>query len=152
MVADRIVLNETLAYFLKKALNMYYRHPTENIVFEIPDAWFHADRLSNFVHKESAFIATSNPDWPTVLLPVRDIQAPRRNVGVVGLHEDRTKSLLHAFLEGTPVPPLEVNKLHGQIAGQFSIRDGYHRYFVSIALGFTMLPVSIRPYFDINAL
>ena len=131
---------------------MYCRHPTEDIEFEIPDSWLLAAGVSNFVPKESAFVATSNPDWPTVLLPVSDIQAPKRDVGVVGLHEDRTKSLLRAFLEGTPVAPLEVHECPGQIAGRFSVRDGYHRYFASIAVGFTMLPVSIRPYLNFNAL
>ena len=131
---------------------MDYQHPSEDITFEIPDAWLRATGASNFVPRELAFVATSNPDYPTILLPVSDIQAPRRDVGVRGLHEDRTRSLLRAFVEGTPVPPLEVHRLPEQITGQFSVRDGYHRYFASIALGFTNLPVSIRPYFDFNAL
>ena len=130
---------------------MRYQHPTEEIEFEIPDEWWVAAGVSNFVSKTSAFVATFNPDWPTVLVPFSDVQAPKRDVGVIGLHEDRTTSLLRAFIDGTPVPPIEVHVPLGQIACRFTVCAGYHRYYTSIAVGFTMLPVSIKPYFDIYA-
>ena len=131
---------------------MYYRHPTEHVEFEIPDAWWVVAGATNFVPTRLAFVPATDPNWPTVLVPISDVEVPRRNDGVVGLHEDRTTSLLRAFFEESAVPPVEVHEPPGQNACRFMIRNGYHRYFLSIAVGYTLLPVSIRPYVDFNTL
>lgn len=128
---------------------MRYRHPKENIEFEIADTWIAAAGVIGFVPTQPAFLATADPNWPTILVPISTVRAPWRNTGVIGLHEDRTVALLRAYAGRTPVPPLEVHTPPGQ--ARYDVRDGYHRYFTSIAMGFTMLPVSVRPYFDINA-
>ncbi|PPK77007.1 hypothetical protein B0F87_102113 [Methylobacter tundripaludum] len=132
---------------------MRYQHPTENIEFEIPDAWWVAAGAAPHVAFEgAAFITTSDPKWPTVLVPIGGVVAPRRDPGVVGLHEDRMTSLLRAFVDKIPVPPIEVHRVPGQNENRLSVRDGFHRYFGSIAVGFPMLPISVRPYFDMSAL
>ena len=130
---------------------MHFRHLVEDIEFEIPDAWWIAAGAHTFVPSTSAFAATSDPDWPTVLVPMSEVQAPKRDSGVVGLYEERTISLLRAFVKGQAVPPVEVHR-PPQSSHRIAVRDGFHRYFTSIAVGFTMLPVSIRPYFDFNEL
>ena len=131
--------------------HMHYRHPTEKIEFDIPDSWLVAAGVWRFAPTGQAFVATSNPKWPTVLVPINGIEVPKRDAGVVGLHEDRAISLMRAFSEGNPVPPIEAHRSPALSCARLSVRDGYHRYFTSIALGFAMIPVSIRPYFDMSS-
>jgi len=86
------------------------------------------------------------------LVPLADVEAPRRDAGVIGLHEDRAVSLLRAFRAGIAVPPLEVHEPPEPRKFRYRVRDGFHRYYLSVAAGFPMLPVSVRPFFDFNAL
>lgn len=130
---------------------MLCRHPFESIEFEVPDAWLIAAGALGFVAQRSSFAALSELEWPTVLVPVEEVQPPRRNAGVTGFHQQRAISVLKAMVANEPLPAIEVHRMpfaHNCL----SVRDGYHRYFLSLALGFNMLPVSVRPYFDINAL
>lgn len=128
---------------------MHFRHPFEAIEFEVPNEWLAMADAQSFMPKGTAFLASSTPEWPTILVPITEVEAPVRNRGVIGLHEDRSVSVLRAMVNTQPLPPIEVHKKPSSLSGRLSVRDGYHRYFLSIALGFTMLPVSIRPYFEL---
>ncbi|MEN7430897.1 hypothetical protein VA599_09060 [Chromobacterium sp. TRC.1.1.SA] len=127
---------------------MHFHHPVENIEFDIPDRWWIEAGADRFKRSASSFPSSSTPAWPTQLVSIADVTAPRRNKGIVGLGEERTISLLRAMVTGLELPPLEVHQPPD--ATKFVVRDGFHRYFLSIALGFSKLPVSVRPYFDIN--
>ncbi len=131
---------------------MQYQHPFEAIEFEVPNEWLAIAGAQSFKPQSSAFLASSVPEWPTVLVPIAEVEAPRRDAGIISLHENRAVSVLRAIVEARPLPPIEVYKKPFALSGHLTVRDGYHRYFLSIALGFTQLPVSVRPYFDFNAL
>ncbi len=131
---------------------MRYRVPHEDIEFEIPDSWWASADAEDFSPHGRAFVASSSAEWPTTLVPVTDVEPPRRTPGVIGLTEDRTVSVLKAFRSGVPLPPLEVYEPPDPKRCKFQVRDGYHRYYASIAAGFELLPVSVRPYFDFSAL
>jgi hypothetical protein len=131
---------------------MHFRHPSEEISFNVPDDWLALAGAQDFKRASPSFSASSDPRWPTVLLPIVEVDAPVRDVGIVGLHEERTISILQAIVAAEALPPIEVHQTPSAVPGRLSVRDGYHRYFLSIALGFTMVPVSIRPYFNFDAL
>lgn len=130
---------------------MKFRHPFETIEFEVPDAWLEAATAVGFRPSEPAYVATGVPNWPTVNVPLAEVEAPRRDQGILGLREGRSISIMRAMVTGQPLPPLEVHHRPGE-RNRVAVRDGYHRYYLSIALGYVMVPVSIRPYFDSNAL
>ena len=122
---------------------MLFTYPIE---FEIPDSWLSE---VGFIPRKPllrAYIATNNPNYPTVNIPLQQVQAPKRDPGITGLHKERTISLLRAYTNNAPVPPIEVH-LPPDANDYYEVRDGYHRYYTSAAFGFTLLPVSIRDYF-----
>lgn len=129
---------------------MHFHHPFEDFQFEIPDVWWKEANANLHKHSAEAFVALSDVQWPTVLVPIGEVAAPRRSPGVEGLGRERTISVLRAIIEGTPLPPLEVHRSPDAL--RLVVRDGFHRYFASVALGYPLLPVSIRPYFDLNTL
>lgn len=129
---------------------MRFRHPAEDIEFDIPDPWWIEANAHLFERSAPSFAASMDAEWPTVLVSIENVTAPRRNAGIEGLQRERTISILQAIVAGTEVAPLEVHK--PPQSNCLAVRDGFHRYFISIAFGFPMLPVSIRPYFDFHAL
>lgn len=128
---------------------MFFRHPSEVIEFEIPNAWLRSANAESFQRTAEFFSATSDPKWPTVHVSIEKVVAPARDPSVEGLREERTVSILRAVVSGVAIPPLEVHQ--PPQSDRLVVRDGFHRYFISVALGFPMLPVSIRPYFDFYA-
>ena len=60
--------------------------------------------------------------------------------GIVGSDDTMSSAL----------PAIPVDRPPGQ--AQYRLRDGYHRYYISVALGFSHVPVSERPYFELGAL
>lgn len=131
--------------------HMHYRVPHEGIEFEIPDSWWVSAEAVGFSPSTVAYVASSCEEWPTTLVSIMDVEAPRRNVGIVGLNEDRTVSLLKAFRDSIPLPPLEVYEPSEPKRVRYRVQHGFHRYYASIAAGFSMLPVSVRPFFDFSA-
>jgi hypothetical protein len=122
---------------------MLFSYPIE---FEIPDSWLLEAGCILYKPLRLAYLATSDPKWPTVNISIQQIQAPMRDLGITGLHKERTISLLGAYLNDNPLPPVEVHELPDR-KEYYEVRNGYHRYYTSVAFGFTSLPVSIRPYF-----
>ena len=131
---------------------MHFLHPTERFEFEVPDEWLSAAGALNFRPQESAYAATSDQKWPTILLPINQVRAPRRDAGIAGLRKDRSINVLLAMVQRVALPPLEVHRQPHEAGSSVEVRDGFHRYFLSIALGFTWLPVSVRPFFDMNTM
>lgn len=116
---------------------------------KVPLAWLERADARRFVPKAPAYEAVPELRWPVVVVSVTEVIPPQRSPGVVGLHEERTLSLLRAITSGRALPALAVDRPPGQ--PRYRVRDGYHRYILSIALGFTHVPVSERPYFDFDA-
>ncbi|MFZ6655372.1 hypothetical protein [Undibacterium sp. TJN19] len=124
---------------------MQFTHPSENFDFEIPDDWWIAGNALQFDLKSKSFFASSITEWPTKVVAISQVAAPRRDPGVEGLREKRTIAILQAITSGVALPALEV--YFESNSNCMAVRDGFHRYYISIALGFSMVPVSVRPYY-----
>lgn len=129
---------------------MRFSHPFENLEFEIPDRWWSDGGADLFVRDSSSFLALSDAAGSIELVPLESVAPPRRDAGVEGLREERTISLLRAMTRGVGVPAIQVHTPPG--GKKFLVRDGFHRYYLAVALGFTQLPVSVRPYFNFDEL
>src|SRR5713226_9095438 len=92
---------------------MQFRVPNHPIEFEIPDAWLQAANALGFIPKTPAYLASSDPTWATTSIPLAAIAPPVRNVGVQGLHEERTVSILQAITSGQILPPLTADQPPG---------------------------------------
>jgi hypothetical protein len=119
-------------------------------VTEIPGAWLEEAKATHFSPSTPAYAALPDAAWPVTVVAIPEVTPPARNPGVVGLHQDRTVSLLRAITSNQPLPAISVDRPPGQ--ARYRLRDGYHRYYISVALGFSHVPVSERPYFELGAL
>ena len=131
---------------------MRFYHPSPDLEFEIPDSWLSTAGALAFAPSAVAYDATSDSRWPTELVSITEVTPPQRDPGIVRFSEERTVSILKAFVARQPIPPVEVHRLRNLPSERLSVRNGYHRYFLSLAVGFTMLPVTVCTYFSFSEL
>jgi hypothetical protein len=119
--------------------------------FEIPDAWCDEAGIVGFRATGNAYQASSTADFPTAILALVDVAPPKRQAGVRWFYKDRMVSILKGMVSGSVLPPIKIDRppvIHAPHT--YRLRDGFHRFYASVALGFSHLPVSELPYFDIN--
>jgi hypothetical protein len=76
-------------------------------------------------------------DPSTAFVPLADIIGPNRK-----LSEDALRSLLSGVRDGAALPPVVIFREPG--AATATLLDGLHRYRLSLALGFALIP-TIEP-------
>jgi hypothetical protein len=115
--------------------------------FEIPDEWWAAAGMKGFTATAGAYRSIPG----AIEVQLRVIEPPYRNSSVPkdchGFDRLRLISILGAIAAGEkmkPVPLLKlpVSDLHPAPYG-YRVRDGFHRFYASIAAGFECLPVQI---------
>lgn len=114
--------------------------------FEVPDAWLR--EVGEDLLRRTAFAYRHGPSkagFEVRVVHLRDVRPPVRSSGVVGLTVERSRNILRGFAAGDPVEPMEVVDLPDG-AYRYRVRDGFHRYHLSIAWGFTHLPVALNPW------
>ena len=126
---------------------MRFQLPHEALAFEIPDEWLQTANVLSFKPAESAFTASSDSEFPTQRVRLADVKAPERDVGVAWFQRERMVSILRAFASGQVLPPLKVDEPPTQGRFRFRVREGFHRYYASAAVGFPELPVAVIPYY-----
>lgn len=124
---------------------MRFYYPCYPAEFEIPDDWWAEAGMSGF-RPASASYLSSDPAAQIILL--REIEPPfrfpehRKDFG--GFDRGRLVSILSGFAAGAaiePVPLLALPTPEFQPAPfRYRPRDGFHRFYASVAAGFNSLP------------
>ena len=116
--------------------------------FEIPDDWWLAARMQEFVACRPAYRST----FGARLVPLREIEPPQVDFAQprdwCGFDRARMLRILEGFQTGAemrPVPLLELPFADVPSNKGYAYRplDGYHRFYASIAAGFEFLPASV---------
>jgi hypothetical protein len=113
------------------------------VTFDIPEEW-----LGRYDVPPGVRQFVSEPT--AAIIQLVQIASPRRSAGVRWFDERRMLRILEGIAAGHVLPPVDVDR---PPAGPlpFRMRDGFHRYYASVALGFEMIPARVIPYFDITA-
>jgi hypothetical protein len=127
---------------------------------EVMDEWLTKSEALNFVPCCSSYVVDTQKfvNRNVCIVAIKDVAPVRRAIGIPTLKsddfhglsaEDRCISLLKAMVAAKPLPPIELKPT--QIGKQeFELKDGTHRLYLSLALGFTHVP-AVR-WLDIEAL
>jgi hypothetical protein len=111
--------------------------------FEIADDWWIFAEMSSF----SCGMRTGYPYHPSAEVAevtIAEIKPPMRNPEVELFEKCRMVSILLAFKCCSPLPPVDTELLAVATGPyRFRVYDGFHRYYASIAAGFTVLPVRL---------
>ena len=115
--------------------------------FEIPDVWLTEAGMDGFTRTARAYRSTAS----AVAVPLREIEPPYRTPWTPkegrGFERTRLVSVLSAIAKGTEMEPVPLLKLPAAdfppAPYAYRVRDGYHRFFASIAAGFECLSAVI---------
>jgi hypothetical protein len=118
--------------------------------FVIPEKWWEEAGMRGFALAALTYRYKAHPEEPVHLVSLDDIEPPLRDPGIAGLRRDRTVRILKGFVAGDAIDSVPIDAPPGQRAFAHRVRDGYHRYYCSIAAGYTHLPCIVLPYFDIR--
>lgn len=105
--------------------------------------------LEGFVPTSKSFNVSLLDSFEIELVPISLIQPPSRTAGVPTLVPERSRTILEAIRLNQALPPIEVDtppELPRPF--QYRVRDGFHRFHLSVGLRFTHVPAVIKPYFD----
>ena len=93
----------------------------------------------------NAYEHTGSQLFEVRVVPVELVQCHKRNPGVPGLVRERALSVLWAFRSNAPLPPVNVHPAPVESDGYlYVLYHGYHRFHLSVAAGYTHVPVAIN--------
>ena len=127
------------------------RHPgmdfrtASGVAFEIPTDWWERAGMLRFVRRSRHYAFT---DMGRVsVVSIAEIAPMTRALNLPGYSRDgfdegRMVSVLDAFCRATPLPPVEVNA-SASAGFRYALYDGMHRFYASIAAGYSHLPVVV---------
>ena len=127
---------------------MHFKTPRGEVAFEIPDEWWRFSEMDTFTSQGGRFYpyCALRGDQEIDAVSLVDVEPPMRNSGVPPFKKYKMVPILFAFCSPEcALPPVEVNVFVEPAAYRFKVLDGYHRYYASIAVGYPLLPIMIRP-------
>jgi hypothetical protein len=88
--------------------------------------------------------AYDDTDPSVQLVALSDIEPPQRRDGVRYFVPDRANAVICGMINGDQMPPIGV-KAPASSGGEFryALYDGLHRYYLSMAAGYSHIPVEI---------
>jgi hypothetical protein len=129
-----------------------------NLRIELDDAWWAEAGMAGFVPHGRTFRPDLGAVGTEVVFEARieEVAPLRRNpgVGIFNNNEEATARervvrLLRGFREGTAIPPVELVADSSFSGCRYKITHGSHRFYCSLAAGFSHVPAIIG--FDITA-
>ncbi len=76
------------------------------------------------------------------------VEPPLRNSGIPPFKKYKLVPILMAFTSPEcELPPVEV-QLHESDTYKYKVKNGYHRFYASLAVGYTMLPVIVTEAYE----
>jgi hypothetical protein len=128
---------------------MRFAFPLLPAEFEIPDDWWTEVGMAGFTPLGPAYRSTAAA---THTVPLREIEPPFRfpesPLDFQGFCRQRLMDIFGGFVAGAEIKPVSLLALPQQewwlpTPFRYRVRDGFHRFYASIAAGFTCLPAVI---------
>lgn len=117
------------------------------------DRWLVAAGAEGFVPSSSAYNVDATSG--STLISIDDIKPVRRAAGVPLFNkshdgeltvDERVVQILHAFVHGVALPPVQVVRSSSGVP-PFELKDGAHRLYLSLVVGYTHVPAVEQPIF-----
>ena len=118
------------------------------LIDALPDDWWDEAGMTGFVPNGLTFrIGPCEPRLdlerrPVLILPINDVEPLEGRRLTYGMFRDKESVLkiLRGFRNGDAIPPIQVVKLPDGAPFSHRIYNGAHRFYCSVAAGFTHVP------------
>jgi hypothetical protein len=128
---------------------MFFNLPLRTDSFELPDDWWHFSEMERFTIGPGGYYPYSRrTDEEVLIVSIAEVEPPRRSSGVTLFKKYKLVPVLFAF--NSPecaLPPIEVHESRTGGTYKFTVHNGFHRFYGSVAAGYTNLPVVVREPF-----
>jgi len=126
---------------------MIFTTPLGDLKFEIPDEWW----LFVFDEPSVAMSLKGRPFYPypwqeedVEVVDIRSVEPPTRAPGQLNFKKYKLVPTLFAFTSPEcSLPAIEVSPASGRYA--YQVMNGFHRFYASVAVGYTGIPVRKHP-------
>lgn len=124
-------------------LGMKFTVPRNGPIFEIPDEWWAAGAISGLAPSDSHYVCAS----VYAAVPLEDIEPPLRDGGKIWFRDrDTVVRLLNGMCEGSELPPIQVWSKEKKSSARHILRDGFHRFYLSVAIGYNRIPIEVEDF------
>jgi hypothetical protein len=123
---------------------MIFNLPQSKYTFEIPDDWWEDGGMVGFTPLLSHYHFDTTG---SIIAPFNEVIPPLRDGDKIWFRDRETViQLLSMMRTGLLLPPIEVWSKEKKCSERFVVRDGFHRFYLSVAIGYTELPVRINDF------
>lgn len=128
---------------------MWIKHHDKKI--ELPDEWWAEAGMDDFVPKGKTYCVQRFDSREVHEVSFEEVAPVCRDSGV-GIFNDREDvtarervvRILHGFQSGASIPPIEIIKGKADDKYSYKLREGVHRLYCSLAVGFSHVPAVFR--------
>lgn len=115
---------------------------------ELPDEWWIGAEMTGFVPRTVAYRVDHNLFENVQEVRIEEVGSVRRNLGAgifnnseeQGSARERVLRILRGFRLDNAIPPVEI--VEGQYPYRYKLVHGAHRFYCSLAAGFTSVPTT----------
>jgi hypothetical protein len=145
------------AIFYEREQSMRYAMPNQPCEFELPDDWLAESGLVGDTLTATAYCSTAT----AMLVPLREIEPPFRSQAHPkdwrGFDRARLVNVMKGIAERAEIEPVPLIELPpgdrlALAPYRYRVRDGFHRFYASVAAGFGFLPATVVSMDDLLAL
>lgn len=109
----------------------------------IPEDWLAFCDVTNWTRGSDYY--PYPPDRTVEIVALSDVEPPRRDVGMAPFKKYKMCPVLFAFQSPEcSLPPVVVQPLTAGEAFRYRLMDGFHRFYASVHVGYTHIPVEVR--------
>jgi hypothetical protein len=135
-----------------------YLMPNYPCEFEIPDAWLAEAGFDKFTPSAPAYHSDADG---MKLVPLREIEPPYRLCAYakdwLGFDRARLVDVLKGIVDSANIKPVPLMQLPPGnrlviVQYRYRVRDGFHRFYASIAAGFEFLPATVNTLEELSEL
>ena len=128
---------------------MKFKTPRTGIEFEISDEWWSFSEMDKFKLNGARFYLYTRSVENAEAVDISEIEPPTRNKNIPPFKKYKLVPVLMAFTSPEcELPPVEVVENNSN-EYRFKVKNGYHRYYASVAVGYPMFPILITEQYEL---
>lgn len=129
---------------------MIFTTPGTDHTFEIPDDWWQFTEMRQFHPNSSGFYPYHTTSEPVELVSIEVVEPPSRGPIIEEFKKYKLVPVLLAFQSPEcALPPVQVKRVSSPSKFQYRVHNGFHRFFASVAAGYSKLPVTVIEHHDL---
>ena len=130
-----------------------------DLSFEVSDEWWAEAGMPSFVPSSQSYLVDVQKFPNCCYVRIDDVVPVKRQLSHVIFNDDqdtgltarqRVINILRGFVNSSMLPPVEIVKLSAPSSHPYKLTHGAHRFYLSLAAGFTHVPAIEGFSFDIG--